>query len=135
MSPAMIENLPALVALLAVILQFGTMFVVGHARGKYRIEAPATSGHPAFERAYRVQMNTLESTVMFLPALWLAAHYGYALSAGIAGLVWVLGRIWYAVSYLQDAKKRGTGYLVGMLGWGALVVMAALGLGRAMLAG
>jgi glutathione S-transferase len=131
----MIENLPALVVLLTVILQFGTMFAVGHARGKYRIEAPAISGHPAFERAYRVQMNTLESTVMFLPTLWLAVHYGYVLWAGVAGLVWVLGRVWYALAYLQDAKKRGTGYMVSMVGWAVLAVMAAVGWIRAMLAG
>lgn len=131
----MIENLPALVVLLTVLLQFGTMYAVGRARGKYRVEAPAVSGHPAFERAYRVQMNTLESTLMFLPALWLAVHYGYVLWAGTAGLVWILGRVWYAWSYLNDASKRGPGYLVGMLGWGALVVMSALGLGRALLMG
>lgn len=131
----MIQNLPALVTLLTVILQFGTMYAVGRARGKYAIEAPATSGHPAFERAYRVQMNTLESTLMFLPVLWLAAHYGYVLWAGLAGLVWVLGRVWYALAYLGDAHKRGPGYLVGMLGWAALVVMSVIGLGRAMLAG
>jgi uncharacterized MAPEG superfamily protein len=130
----MIENLPALVTLLTVILQFGTMYAVGHARGKYHIEAPATSGHPVFERAYRVQMNTLESTVMFLPVLWLAAHYGYVFSAGVAGLVWILGRIWYALAYLRDAHKRGPGYLVSMLGWGALVVMSLLGLARAIVA-
>lgn len=131
----MIQNLPALVTLLTVLLQFATMWAVGHARGKYRIEAPAVSGHPAFERAYRVQMNTLESTVMFLPALWLAVHYGYVLWAGIAGLVWILGRAWYAWAYLGDAGKRGPGYMVGMVGWAALVVMSALGLGRALLAG
>jgi glutathione S-transferase len=135
MSCTMIENLPALVVLLTAILQFATMFAVGHARGKYRIEAPAISGHPAFERAYRVQMNTLESTVMFLPTLWLAVHYGNVLWAGAAGLVWVLGRVWYALAYLQDAKKRGPGYLVSMLGWAALVVMAVIGLVHAMLAG
>jgi uncharacterized MAPEG superfamily protein len=131
----MIQNLPALVTLLTVLLQFATMWAVGHARGKYQIKAPAISGHPAFERAYRVQMNTLESTVMFLPALWLAVHYGYVLWGGIAGLVWIVGRAWYAWAYLGDANKRGPGYAVGMLGWGALVVMGALGLGRAMLAG
>jgi glutathione S-transferase len=135
MSVVMIQSLPELVTLLAVLLQFGTMFAVGHARGKYGIQAPATSGHPAFERAYRVQMNTLESTVMLLPALWLATRYGFVLWGGIAGLVWVVGRIWYALAYLQDAKKRGSGYMVGMVGWAALVVMAALGLGRAMLVG
>jgi glutathione S-transferase len=135
MSVTMIENLPALVTLLTVLLQFGTMYAVGHARGKYQIHAPAISGHPAFERAYRVQMNTLESTLMFLPALWLAAHYGYVMWAGVAGLVWVVGRIWYALAYLQDAKKRGPGYMVSMVAWAAIMVMAALGLGRAMLAG
>ena len=131
----MFQNLPALITLLTVLLQFGTMYAVGLARGKYRIEAPAVSGHPAFERAYRVQMNTLESTVMFLPALWLAAHYGYVLWAGIAGLVWMVGRVWYAWAYLGDASKRGAGYMVGMVGWAALVVMSALGLGRALLTG
>jgi glutathione S-transferase len=131
----MIQNLPALVTLLTVLLQFGTMYAVGRARGKYRIEAPATSGHPAFERAYRVQMNTLESTVMFLPALWLATHFGYALWAGVAGLIWIVGRVWYAGAYLRDASKRGPGYMLGMVGWAALVVMAVMGLGHAMVAG
>nr|WP_225737263.1 MAPEG family protein [Dyella acidiphila] len=131
----MIQNLPALVTLLTLLLLFGTVYAVGHARGKYGIQAPATSGHPGFERAYRVQMNTLENAVMFLPALWLAAHYGYVLWAGVAGLVWILGRSWYALAYLQDAKKRGPGYLVSMIGWAAVMVMAALGLGRAMLVG
>ncbi|WP_233843873.1 MAPEG family protein [Dyella sp. 2HG41-7] len=129
------QNLPALVVLLTVLLQFGTMYAVGHARGKYRIEAPATSGHPAFDRAYRVQLNTLESTVMFLPALWLATHYGYVLWAGVAGLVWIAGRVWYAFAYLGDASKRGGGYMVGMVGWAALMVMGALGFGRALIAG
>lgn len=131
----MIQHLPALVVLLTIILQFGTVYAVGRARGKYDIKAPATSGHPAFERAYRVQMNTLENVAMFLPSLWLAVHYGYVLWAGVAGLVWVLGRVWYALAYLQDPKKRGSGYLVSMIGWAVLVVMAVLGLGRAMLAG
>ncbi|GLQ90391.1 MAPEG family protein [Dyella flagellata] len=131
----MTQNLPALVALLTILLQFGTMFATGWARGKYRIEAPATTGHPAFERAYRVQMNTLESSMMFLPTLWLAVHYGYVLWAGIAGLVWILGRVWYALAYLGNASKRGPGYMVGMFGWAALLVMGVIGLGRALLTG
>ena len=129
----MIQNLPALVTLLTILLQFGTMYAAGWARGKYRVEAPATTGHPAFERAYRVQMNTLESTLMFLPTLWLAVHYGYALWAGIAGLVWVVGRVWYALAYLGNASKRGPGYMVSMVGWAALLVMGVIGLGRALL--
>jgi uncharacterized MAPEG superfamily protein len=111
------------------------MWAVGHARGKYGVKAPATTGDPAFERAYRVQMNTLEATVMFLPTLWLAAHYGFTGWAGIAGLVWLVGRVWYALAYLRDASKRGPGYMVGMLGWAAVLVMACIGVARAMMVG
>ncbi|WP_449427931.1 MAPEG family protein [Rhodanobacter umsongensis] len=128
-------HLPALVTLLTVLLLLGTMWAVGRARDKYGIKAPAVSGHPAFERAYRVQMNTLENTVMFLPVLWLAAMYGFSGWAGIAGLVWLAGRGWYALAYLKDAGKRGPGFMVGMLGWAALLVMASIGVVRVMLLG
>jgi len=128
-------HLPALVTLLTVLLLLGTMWVVGHARGKYAIKAPATSGHPVFERAYRVQMNTLEQTVMFLPTLWLAANYGFSGWAGVAGLVWIVGRVWYAMAYLKDPAKRGPGFMIGMFAWMALLVMACMGVGRAMLVG
>ena len=83
----MLQQLPALVTLLTVLLMFGTATAVGFARGKYGIKAPATSGHPAFERAFRVQMNTLEATMMFLPLLWLAAHYGLGSWDGKGGRV------------------------------------------------
>ena len=131
----MLQQLPALVVLLAVLLQFGTMFAVGRARGKYGIKAPATSGHPDFERAYRMQMNTLEAVLLFLPTLWVAAHYGYGGWAGVAGLVWIVGRVWYALAYLKDASRRGGGFLLGMLGWLAVLLMALAGVGRALLAG
>jgi len=128
-------HLPALVTLLTVLLLFGTMWAVGRARGKYDIKAPAVSGDPAFERAYRVQMNTLESTVMFLPTLWLAANYGFSGWAGVAGLIWLVGRVWYALAYLKEAGKRGPGFVVGMIGWAAALVMACIGVGRVMLLG
>lgn len=128
-------HLPALVTLLNVLLLFATMWAVGHARGKYGIKAPATTGDPAFDRAYRVQMNTLEATVMFLPTLWLAATLGFSGWAGVAGLVWIVGRVWYALAYLRDASKRGPGYLLGMIGWAATLVMACIGVARAMMVG
>jgi glutathione S-transferase len=128
-------HLPALVTLLAVLLQFGTMWAVGHARGKYGIKAPATSGDPAFERAYRVQVNTLESTVMFLPTLWLAANYGFSGWAGVAGLVWIVGRVWYALAYLKAAGDRGPGFMLSLAGWAATLVMACIGVSRVMLIG
>ena len=128
-------QLPALVTLLTILLLFGTSWLVGRARGKYAIKAPATSGHPMFERAYRAQMNTLEQTVMFLPTLWLAATYGFTGWAGIAGLVWVAGRVWYAVAYMAEPAKRGPGFGLASVGWIALLVMAAIGVVRAMAVG
>lgn len=128
-------KLPALVTLLTILLLFGTSWLVGRARGKYAIKAPATSGHPMFERAYRVQMNTLEQTVMFLPTLWLAATYGFTGWAGSAGLVWVAGRVWYAVAYMAEPAKRGPGFGLASVGWIALLVMAAIGVVRAMAVG
>lgn len=131
----MFQHLPAVVVLLTVLLQGGTAFVVGRARGLYGVKAPATSGHPQFERAFRVQMNTLEATLMFLPALWLAASYGAPLWAGIAGLVWVLGRAWYAVGYLRDPAKREGGFVVSAIGLLATLIIGAVGLGKAVLLG
>lgn len=128
-------HLPALVTLLTVLLMLGTTWVVGRARGRHGIKAPAVSGHPSFDRAYRVQMNTLEQSVMFLPVLWLAANYGFTGWAGIAGLVWLVGRVWYAVAYLKDPAKRGPGFGIGMLGFFSLLIMAAIGVARAMMVG
>ncbi|MDE1893665.1 MAG: MAPEG family protein [Xanthomonadaceae bacterium] len=128
-------HLPALVTLLTILLLFGTAWAVGSARSRYGIKAPATSGDPAFERAYRVQMNTLEQTVMFLPTLWLAAQYGFGGWAGIAGLVWLAGRVWYAAAYLKDAAKRGPGFTLASAGWLALLLMAGFGVARALVAG
>ena len=65
----MIPALPALVLCLAIILFIATAIKVGAARGKYGIHAPATSGHPEFERIFRVQQNTLEQLVAFIPSV------------------------------------------------------------------
>lgn len=128
-------HLPAVVTLLSMLLLMLTASVVGRARALHGIKAPAVTGHPAFERAYRVQMNTLENTVLFLPTLWLAANYGFSGWAGVAGLVWIVGRLWYALAYWKDAARRGPGFTLGTLAWAALLVMACLGVGRAMLIG
>jgi len=129
----MTSQLPAVGTLLTLLLMFYTVWMVGSARQRYGIKAPSISGDPAFERAWRVQMNTLENAVMFIPALWLAAQYVDPLWAGIAGIVWLAGRVWYAVAYVRDASRRGPGYLVSMIAWAALMLMAAGGMGMAIM--
>lgn len=121
----MLPHLTALVTVLAVLLLFGTAALVGRARGKYGVQAPATTGHPVFERFFRIQMNTLENTVVFLPSLWLFSYYASAKWAAVIGFVWLGSRLWYAVGYAREAKARAPGFLVcamcnGVLALGAL---------------
>jgi hypothetical protein len=59
---------PAAVTLATVVLLFSCAAYAARARGRYGIRAPATTGHPQFDVAYRIQMNTLENTVVFLPS-------------------------------------------------------------------
>ncbi len=128
--------LPDLITLLTVAVLFGCGVAVGRARGLYKIVAPATTGHPDFERVFRVQMNTLESIVMFLPALWIAAHYSTnMLVVGGAGMLWVVARIWYAIAYAIDANKRGLGFGISILATTVLWVTGAKGVVMAMMAG
>ncbi len=119
---------PAVVTLLIVLLLFANGLMVGRARGRYGIKAPATSGHEAFERVFRVQMNTQESALMVLPTLWIAAWYGNPDFAAIAGVAWVLARVWYALAYSRDASKRGPAFSLSMLAFAALFVLAGIGL-------
>jgi glutathione S-transferase len=123
----MLIKLVPLIVLLTVLLNFWTMAMVGRARGRTGIKAPAVTGHPDFERAYRVQMNTLEQTVVFLPALYLCQMYFRTDVAVVLGFVWLVGRLIFAIAYLQDAAKRGPGFLVAMAAFGGLLIGAGIG--------
>src|ERR1700722_16394866 len=86
-------------------LIFGML--VGSARGKYGVKAPAVSGNEIFERYFRVQMNTLELLVMFLPALWIASVYAFVAYYWIAllGVMYLIGRFLYQRGYVADPAK------------------------------
>jgi glutathione S-transferase len=102
----------AFVTCLAVGFCFFTGVQVARARAAFGIKAPATSGHPDFERAYRVQMNTLEWMPIFLPSLWLFAIYVSDLYAAGLGAVWIAGRLLYWNGYRQAAEKRSLGFAI-----------------------
>jgi uncharacterized MAPEG superfamily protein len=129
--------LTAIVTVLAVLLFFWTGFRVGGMRGKHAIQAPATTGHPEFDRAYRVQMNTLEQLVIFLPLLWIANAYFHMLSpllVGALGLVWIVGRIVYAFAYMADPAKRGMGFTIAILATAGLLILSIVGIVQAWMA-
>ncbi|MFO1398569.1 MAG: MAPEG family protein [Burkholderiales bacterium] len=107
--------LPALLTLLAVLWFVIVGFYVGRARTKYKVPAPATTGNPDFERAFRVQMNELEQLVAFLPPMWIFAWLGNPRWAAIACAVWLVGRVLYAFGYWSAAEKRHWGFLIASM--------------------
>lgn len=114
--------------LLAVLLYAATAVYVGWVRWRHGIKAPAITGHPAFERAYRVQANTLEQMPIFLPSLWLAAICFGDLTSAIVGCVFIAFRIAYVPIYLRAPEMRGYAYAPGALCLLALWCLAVWGL-------
>ena len=92
---------------------FGLM--VGRARARYGVHAPATTGHDIFERTFRVQMNTNEQLLVFLPLLWIYAYFVSPLWAAGLGVVYLIGRVIYSVTYVKDPKSRSIGFLLTVL--------------------
>jgi|CXWL01.1.fsa_nt_gi glutathione S-transferase len=105
----------AQILLLTVLLQIAIMMNVAFKRGKSGIDAPQMTGDPALERAVRIQMNTLEQLGMFLPSLLVAAAFVGDTFAAWLGLVWLIGRVLYAVGYQQAPGRRSLGFMVGGL--------------------
>ena len=118
----------ALVTCLAVLFYFFTSVQVVKARTAFGIKVPAISGHPDFERVFRVQMNTLEWMPIFLPSLWLCAIYLSDVGAAAVGLVWIVGRALYLVGYAKQVEKRLPGFFVQSMACVLLLVGAIAGL-------
>jgi glutathione S-transferase len=122
------HSLVAIVTLVALLLYIWMGLRVAGARKASGIAAPQMTGDPVLERHIRVQSNTLEWLPVFLPALWLFAIYWNDLAAAGLGLVWILGRIIYALGYVADPKRRELGFVIQLV---ASVVLLLGALGRA----
>ncbi len=104
--------LVALITVLSLMLFLWQGLRVGSARGRFGVEAPATTGNPEFERVFRVHANTLEGLMVFLPSLWLFALYIDDRFAAALGLVWITGRIIYTLAYSREAGSRSMGFMI-----------------------
>ena len=105
-------ELVVIVAGVALLEYWVFLLLCGQARGRFGVAAPATTGHPVFERYFRVQMNTIEQLVLFLPGLFGFAVFVSPTWAAALGLVFVVGRAVYARGYIEDPAKRGPGFLL-----------------------
>jgi uncharacterized membrane protein YecN with MAPEG domain len=121
-------HLAAIDTLLAIAVTLFMVGRVGFLRDTLKIEAPAVTGHPGFERGYRTHVNTVENLILFMPLLWIASYfYGGQMPFWI-GLVWVVSRAVYAWGYAQNnTKLRGPGAGLGFLSLLALLILGALG--------
>lgn len=120
----------AIVAALALLEYMIFVWRAGKARGEAGVPAPAMSGHPVFERHVRVQENTVEQLVIFLPALFLFAIYASELGAAALGIVFIVGRGLYAHAYVNDPAKRGPGFALTLVANIILVVGTIVGAAR-----
>jgi len=122
--------LSAAATIVAILVCIFTALRVARSRTQHGVNAPAMSGHPLFERALRVQMNTLEQFVVFLPALWLATLYFHMIGwlPGILGFVWSIGRLIYAAGYMADPEKRHIGFGITFLSTIILLVLGVIGI-------
>lgn len=117
-------NLIVALALLQFIA-FGT--AVGMARAKYNVRAPATTGHEVFERYFRVQMNTLELLILFVPGIWMFGFYVSANVAAALGAIYLVGRCLYFFAYVRDPKARELGFTLSIGPVLVLVIGALIG--------
>jgi glutathione S-transferase len=104
------------------------MALCGKARAQGGVKAPAVTGDQTFERAYRVQMNTLEQLAITLPSMWICGHYFDPMWAAGFGLVFFFGRILYRAAYMADPQRRGPGMIIGFLANVALILTGLWGL-------
>ncbi len=103
---------------------------VGRARARFGVPAPATTGNPDFERYYRVQMNTLELLICFVPGMYMFGHYISAVWAAGLGTLYLIGRALYFFAYVNDAAKRGPGFGLSFLPIVILLVGGLYGAAR-----
>ena len=122
---------PAAIVIIIAVLEYLVFgFLVGKARGRYGVKAPATTGHEVFERYFRVQQNTLETLIAFIPGISLFALFVNPNWAAWIGLVYVVGRIVYFRSYVADPGRRSAGFAMSLLPIAVLLIGGLVGAAR-----
>lgn len=120
-------DLVNLVAALAVLQFIVFSFLVGRARIEHKVDAPAVQGNEQFERVFRVQMNTMEQLICFIPSLLLANVYWSDTFVALVGIVYLVGRLIYRQTYIADPSKRTVGFLMTIVPTFVLLIAAILG--------
>lgn len=120
-------ELVAIITILA-LMQFVYFGIrVGQMRGKHEVKAPEMVGDPEFMRMFRIHQNTMEQLVVFVPALWIFAHYWEPKWGAAIGVIYIASRFVYYLGYLKDPKDRGRGFGIGFVAITVLLIGAIAG--------
>jgi glutathione S-transferase len=114
-----------LIALLQFIFFTGR---VGFSRGKYDIKAPKTVGNERWERIFRIQQNSMEQLVVFIPAVLIFSLYVSASWVLLPGILFIVGRHIYSRLYLESPENRGPGMILSFFSNIALVIAGLVGI-------
>ncbi len=120
-------ELVAIITVLALIQFVFFGFRVGQMRAKHGVKAPDMIGDPEFMRMFRIHQNTMEQLVVFVPALWIFAHYWDPKWGAAIGLVYIASRFVYYLGYLKDPKDRGRGFGIGFVTNAVLMIGSLVG--------
>jgi glutathione S-transferase len=115
--------------ILIALLQF--IFFTGRAgfsRGKYDIKAPKTVGNERWERIYRIQQNTIEQLLIFIPGTVIFSLYVSATWVLLPGILFIVGRHIYSRLYLESPENRGPGMVLSFFSNIFLVIAGLVGI-------
>jgi glutathione S-transferase len=83
---------------------------VGFSRPKFGINPPKTTGHETWERYFRVQQNTLEQLVVFVPSILAFSYFVSPQWVILPGILFIISRGLYSHLYILDPKKRSPAF-------------------------
>ena len=111
------------------LLQF--IFFTGRvvfSRGKYDVKAPKTVGNERWERIFRIQQNTMEQLLIFIPSVLIFSLYVSATWVLLPGILFIVGRHIYSRLYLESPENRGPGMVLSFFSNIFLVIAGLVGI-------
>lgn len=122
-----------LIVMLALLEYFYFTIRVGAFRARYQIDAPSCTGNDTFEKAFRVQQNTLEQLIIFIPGTYAFAYLVSTKWIWIPAALFIVGRLVYSRDYMGKPDQRAPGMIMTLLANVTLVVGTLIALARAVI--